>query len=101
VTVQPEDFDWQISAACRNKPTAMFIPPAEKPRRFRPEAAIAVCKACHVRADCAARALADISTVGVWGGFYFRGEDYGGAGARRVRENAAEWLKSGVLDAVT
>ena len=65
----PPPGDWAIKAACRDAPTELFF--AEKGDSYR--AAVAVCDACPVQAECLEYALAvergiERETYGVWGG---------------------------------
>lgn len=67
-----ELWDWQRRGACRGQDSAQFFhPDGERgASRVRRElAAKAVCRACPVRAECAAHALAAREPYGVWGGF--------------------------------
>jgi WhiB family redox-sensing transcriptional regulator len=67
-----EIWDWQRLGACRGRDSAQFFhPDGERgASRLRRElAAKAVCRACPVRAECAAHALAAREPYGVWGGF--------------------------------
>jgi WhiB family redox-sensing transcriptional regulator len=65
-------WDWQLLGACRGRDSAQFFhPDGERgaSRGRREAAAKAVCRACPVRAECAAHALATREPYGVWGGF--------------------------------
>lgn len=65
-------WDWQRNGACRGRDSAQFFhPDGERgaSRTRREIAAKAVCRACPVRAECAAHALAAREPYGVWGGF--------------------------------
>ena len=65
-------WDWQRNGACRGRDSAQFFhPDGERgASRLRREiAAKSVCRACPVRAECAAHALAAREPYGVWGGF--------------------------------
>ena len=65
-------WDWQRRGACRGHDSAQFFhPDGERgASRLRREiAAKAVCRACPVRAECAAHALVAREPYGVWGGF--------------------------------
>ena len=67
-----ELWDWQLLGACRGRDSAQFFhPDGERgaSRGRREAAAKAVCRACPVRAECAAHALATREPYGVWGGF--------------------------------
>ena len=78
-------WDWQRNGACRGRDSAQFFhPDGERgaSRLRREMAAKAVCRACPVRAECAAHALSAREPYGVWGGF---------TEAERVRLLAAGW----------
>jgi WhiB family transcriptional regulator, redox-sensing transcriptional regulator len=80
-----ELWDWQLLGACRGRDSAQFFhPDGERgaSRGRREAAAKAVCRACPVRAECAAHALATREPYGVWGGF---------TEAERLRLLAAGW----------
>jgi WhiB family redox-sensing transcriptional regulator len=65
-------WDWQRRGACRGRDSAQFFhPDGERgaSRGRREAAAKGVCRACPVRAECAAHALATHEPYGVWGGF--------------------------------
>lgn len=65
-------WDWQLLGACRGKDSAQFFhPDGERgsSRSRRELAAKNVCRACPVRAECAAHALSVREPYGVWGGF--------------------------------
>ncbi|MFV2099934.1 WhiB family transcriptional regulator [Micromonospora sp. LOL_024] len=65
-------WDWQRLGACRGRDSAQFFhPDGERgtSRLRRESAAKAVCRACPVRAECAAHALSVREPYGVWGGF--------------------------------
>jgi WhiB family redox-sensing transcriptional regulator len=65
-------WDWQRFGACRGRDSAQFFhPDGERgsSRTRREVAAKAVCRACPVRAECAAHSLATREPYGVWGGF--------------------------------
>jgi WhiB family transcriptional regulator, redox-sensing transcriptional regulator len=67
-----ELWDWQLLGSCRGRDSAQFFhPDGERgaSRGRREAAAKAVCRACPVRAECAAHALATREPYGVWGGF--------------------------------
>jgi len=80
-----EVWDWQRNGACRGRDSAQFFhPDGERgaSRARREIAAKAVCRACPVRAQCAAHALSAREPYGVWGGF---------TEAERVRLLAGGW----------
>jgi WhiB family redox-sensing transcriptional regulator len=58
---------WSTHAACRGDGPATFYPQSEEVAEFA--RAKAVCRDCHVRADCLGHALAFGERHGVWGGF--------------------------------
>jgi WhiB family transcriptional regulator, redox-sensing transcriptional regulator len=65
-------WDWQRLGSCRGRDSAQFFhPDGERgaSRGRREAAAKGVCRACPVRAECAAQALATREPYGVWGGF--------------------------------
>ncbi|GAB1689373.1 WhiB family transcriptional regulator [Krasilnikovia sp. M28-CT-15] len=65
-------WDWQRLGRCRGRDSAQFFhPDGERgsSRNRREANAKAVCRACPVRAECAAHALAVREPYGVWGGF--------------------------------
>jgi WhiB family redox-sensing transcriptional regulator len=65
-------WDWQRHGACRSHDSGTFFhPDGERgASRLRRElAAKSICRACPVRAECAAHALAAREPYGVWGGF--------------------------------
>jgi WhiB family redox-sensing transcriptional regulator len=65
-------WDWQRLGLCRGRDSAQFFhPDGERgaSRGRRETAAKNVCRACPVRAECAAQALATREPYGVWGGF--------------------------------
>ncbi|MGW5670632.1 WhiB family transcriptional regulator [Micromonospora sp. NPDC003776] len=65
-------WDWQRLGACRGRDSAQFFhPDGERgsSRLRRESGAKAVCRACPVRAECAAHALSVREPYGVWGGF--------------------------------
>jgi WhiB family redox-sensing transcriptional regulator len=65
-------WDWQRLGSCRGRDSAQFFhPDGERgaSRGRREAAAKGVCRACPVRAQCAAQALATREPYGVWGGF--------------------------------
>lgn len=57
--------DWADAGACRGKGDVMF---PERTDVGAKEAAKAVCRACPVRQECLAYALANHEKHGVWGG---------------------------------
>jgi len=65
-------WDWQRLGLCRGRDSAQFFhPDGERgaSRGRRENAAKNVCRACPVRAECAAQALTTREPYGVWGGF--------------------------------
>lgn len=65
-------WDWQRLGLCRGRDSSQFFhPDGERgSSRYRREAqAKELCRACPVRAECAAHALAVREPYGVWGGF--------------------------------
>jgi WhiB family redox-sensing transcriptional regulator len=67
-----DEWEWQRHGACRGADTTQFFHPEGErgASRLRRElAAKSVCRACPVRAECAAHALAAREPYGVWGGF--------------------------------
>jgi WhiB family redox-sensing transcriptional regulator len=65
-------WDWQRLGSCRGRDSAQFFhPDGERgaSRGRREAAAKNVCRACPVRAECAAQALSTREPYGVWGGF--------------------------------
>lgn len=80
-----EVWDWQRHGACRGQDSGTFFhPDGERgaSRLRREMAAKSICRACPVRAECAAHALAAREPYGVWGGF---------TEAERSRLLAAGW----------
>jgi WhiB family redox-sensing transcriptional regulator len=66
-----EVWDWQLLAKCRDAETDMFFHPEHERgdvKQSREERAKAACRACPVRADCLAHALAVHEPYGIWGG---------------------------------
>lgn len=57
--------DWQLRAACRGLPTNEWV---REPGREYPEGQHDICRACPVRRECLAFAMADQSIFGLWGG---------------------------------
>jgi len=65
-------WDWQRLGLCRGRDSSQFFhPDGERgaSRGRREASAKSVCRACPVRAQCAAQALASREPYGVWGGF--------------------------------
>jgi len=65
-------WDWQRLGLCRGRDSSQFFhPDGERgaSRGRREATAKSVCRACPVRAECAAQALASREPYGVWGGF--------------------------------
>jgi WhiB family transcriptional regulator, redox-sensing transcriptional regulator len=65
-------WDWQRLGLCRGRDSAQFFhPDGERgaSRGRREASAKSVCRACPVRAECAAQALSSREPYGVWGGF--------------------------------
>jgi WhiB family redox-sensing transcriptional regulator len=65
-------WDWQRYGSCRGHDSAQFFhPDGERgsSRARREAAAKSICRACPVRPECAAHALASREPYGVWGGF--------------------------------
>jgi WhiB family redox-sensing transcriptional regulator len=65
-------WDWQRMGLCRGRDSTQFFhPDGERgaSRGRREASAKAVCRACPVRAECAAQALSSREPYGVWGGF--------------------------------
>lgn len=65
------DWQWQQRAACRGMSSSVFFsPPGERgrARRLREDRARAVCGRCEVVDMCAAMALKQGESHGVWGG---------------------------------
>jgi WhiB family redox-sensing transcriptional regulator len=65
-------WDWQRMGLCRGRDSAQFFhPDGERgaSRGRREASAKNVCRACPVRAQCAAQALSTREPYGVWGGF--------------------------------
>jgi WhiB family redox-sensing transcriptional regulator len=78
-------WDWQRLGLCRGRDSAQFFhPDGERgaSRSRRENAAKSVCRACPVRAECAAHALNTREPYGVWGGF---------TEAERLRLLATSW----------
>lgn len=60
---------WRSAAACRDVDTNLFFPAGDKgPAARQIEAAKAVCRACPVREECLAFAMAFYQEFGIWGG---------------------------------
>lgn len=67
-----EQWDWQLSAACRDvDPTMFFFADNERgqPRAKRERSAKRVCRQCPVRAECLNYALEARERHGIWGGY--------------------------------
>jgi WhiB family redox-sensing transcriptional regulator len=65
-------WDWQRLGLCRGRDSTQFFhPDGERgaSRGRREATAKSVCRACPVRAECAAQALTSREPYGVWGGF--------------------------------
>jgi WhiB family transcriptional regulator, redox-sensing transcriptional regulator len=65
-------WDWQMEGLCRGRDSAQFFhPDGERgsSRSRRELKAKDLCRACPVRSECAAHALATHEPYGVWGGF--------------------------------
>jgi WhiB family redox-sensing transcriptional regulator len=65
-------WDWQMDGLCRGRDSGQFFhPDGERgsARARRELAAKALCRACPVRAECAAQSLTAREPYGVWGGF--------------------------------
>lgn len=80
-----EVWEWQLQGLCRGRDSAQFFhPDGERgsSRDRRELAAKSLCRACPVRAECAAHALTTREPYGVWGGF---------TEAERLRLLAAGW----------
>ena len=80
-----EVWEWQLQGLCRGRDSAQFFhPDGERgsSRDRRELSAKALCRACPVRAQCAAHALTTREPYGVWGGF---------TEAERLRLLAAGW----------
>lgn len=70
--------DWVVSAACRDEPPELFMPPdgVDGPAKMTDRQineALRCCAVCPVTAECDAYAasVADVAMVGVWGGRHF------------------------------
>lgn len=66
-----ENWQWQITAACRGMDAAVFFhPPNERAgaRQRRAANAKAICQRCPVIAECLKHALETREPYGVWGG---------------------------------
>lgn len=70
---------WMAHAACAGQPTSLWYPPTALASQQRTRGvgqrvadqttrAVAICRGCPVRVHCAAHALANDETFGVWGG---------------------------------
>lgn len=61
--------DWRSKAKCKGMETALFFPNKGE----RPRIALATCKLCQVKQECAAEANSDKRNIqGVWGGLTHR-----------------------------
>ena len=64
--------DWQVRAACRGQPAAIFFAPTHFERKearvARERQAKAVCSMCPVRKECLNYALRIHEPHGIWGG---------------------------------
>ncbi|MHB1498966.1 MAG: WhiB family transcriptional regulator [Acidimicrobiales bacterium] len=64
--------DWQVKAACRGQPAAIFFAPTHFERKetrvARERQAKAVCATCPVRRECLEYALRIREPHGIWGG---------------------------------
>lgn len=68
---QSVSWAWQLVAACRGLPAAVFYPPDNERgqrRRRRELRAKQVCAACPVITDCLRHAVRWPETEGIWGG---------------------------------
>lgn len=71
VALEWRSTSWQQYAACADDDADLFFAADEErgeSRRRRSEAALAVCRRCHVRKECLEYALATDQRHGVWGG---------------------------------
>lgn len=66
--IDPEDFDWQELALCRNMETNMFYDEYESDEQVA-KIVDDVCLSCPVLAQCLQRGT-EKSEWGVWGGIY-------------------------------
>ncbi|WP_254593037.1 WhiB family transcriptional regulator [Prescottella equi] len=67
-----EQWDWQLSAACRDVDPAVFYSADNErgePRAKRERSAKQVCRQCPVRAQCLKYALDARERHGIWGGY--------------------------------
>lgn len=65
------EWTWQLRAACRGAPNAVFFHPDQErgqSRRSRDEQAKAVCAHCPVIVECRRHAIDAEEPYGVWGG---------------------------------
>ncbi|GAA4556207.1 WhiB family transcriptional regulator [Pseudonocardia xishanensis] len=66
-----DDWDWQLSSACRDLDSAVFFHPERErgaEKDAREQRAKRICEACPVIAECRRWALATREPYGVWGG---------------------------------
>lgn len=64
-------WDWQLQAACRDRPADVFFHTENErgaAREARDAAAKSICAGCPVIRDCASHALRVREPYGVWGG---------------------------------
>lgn len=70
-------YKWRLEAQCKGTDASLFIAekwtPVEK-QYFIDQEAIAICKVCIVREECAEYAICNPSlvTIGTWGGMTFK-----------------------------
>ncbi|HRE02066.1 MAG TPA: WhiB family transcriptional regulator [Ilumatobacteraceae bacterium] len=71
-SVDSDDPDWQLDAACRGQDPAIFYPPPfferKELRRAREAVAKSICAQCPVSHACLQQALRTEEPHGVWGG---------------------------------
>lgn len=70
-TPVPDQWDWQLQAACRGVDSAVFFPPDNergRARHRRERAAKRFCGQCPVIEQCAVHALGVQEPYGVWAG---------------------------------
>jgi len=66
-----ESWDWQLSAACRERDAALFFHPDNErgeARDARIVAAKHICRTCPVHTQCLRHALDTREPYGIWGG---------------------------------
>jgi len=65
----PRDLQgpWWSQAACQDAEPEVFFPISDRDHWSR-SAALELCSACEVRAQCLAVAMTDRTLVGIWGG---------------------------------